>query len=225
MAEHARPTPPSSLALLRHPCPLGRGKSLMLAVLLACCGTEDAPPEPAACVEHAASEYDAASGWGGDYCNAPTDLGCYPWKEVAADTCGEFVSMRTTATEATAVGECRTLLTSLNCGTYTADDGSELTFNVLEPDRFTMRAVGTYGGAAVDTTFYFNPCHQSCLSAVTLDTLDPDQQKVCDIPTVGKPVCLFPGTAHSLTFVRADSASLVIRTANKETAMSRVVDE
>ena len=203
----------------------GLRKFLLLVVMVAACGEKgpDSRPVPQ-CTEHAAAEFDEDSGWGGDYCNAPIDLGCYPWKEVAADTCGEFISMRTTATSASNVQACETLLTSLNCGTYADDAGSELTFHIVQPDLLTMRVTGTYLASPVDTTFYFNPCHQSCLSAVTLDTLDADQQRVCDIPTIGKPVCLFPDTAHSMTFVRADGDSIVVRTTGTETALARVDD-
>lgn len=178
------------------------------------------------CIDLASADFDADSGWdSADYCDAPTDLGCYPWHESAEDTCGPFTTMRTSATTAASAGACETLITSLNCAQFASDDGSsDLTFYAVDPDRFTMRVVGSYHGGAVDTTFYFNPCHQNCLSAVTLDTLDADQQKICDIPRQGKPACLFPETAHSLTFVRADGGSIVLRTAGQETAMARVDD-
>lgn len=200
-----------------------RSIAVLSLILLVGCGEKTS--EPPECRAVAATDFDVDSGWGaGDYCAAPTDLGCYPWHESSADTCGPFISMRTTATAAASADACRTLLSSLNCNEYASADGDRLGFYIEDPDRFTMRAVGTYLGAEVDTTFYFNPCHQNCQAAVTLQTLDPNQQKVCDIPIQGKPVCMFPETAHSITFVRADGGSVVLRTSGQETAMERVQD-
>jgi hypothetical protein len=197
---------------------------IVLTCLLAACGSEGEPE--AVCREDAATGFGENSGWNdASYCDAPTDLGCYPFHESSADTCGPFISMRTSATAQTGADACATLLTSLNCGTYAADDGATtLTFNIASADRFTMRVTGTYRAADVDTTFFFNPCHQACQAAITLDTLDADQQKICEIPRQGKPVCLFPEGAHSMTFVRADGGSVVIRSAGVETALARVVD-
>ena len=199
-------------------------KAAFALLLLAACGTNEA--EPIACEEAVASEFSIDSGWGSaDYCAAPTDLGCFPFHESAVDTCGPFTTMRTSATSDAAAAACQTIVTSLNCGIYESEDkSSRLTFNLGEPDKFMMRVRGKYQGADVDTIFYFNPCHQNCQAAITLKTLDPDQQKICDIPRQGKPACLFPETAHSMTFVRADGGSLVIRTAGEETAMARVGD-
>ncbi len=200
--------------------------SLVACGLLWGCGAKETGPEPAQCRAFAAGDFDRDSGWdSAGYCDAATDLGCYPWHESSADTCGPFTTMRTSATPGPSAEACRVLLSSLNCGTYRSEDGdSELGFHILEADRFTMRATGSYRGRAVDTTFFFNPCHQACQAAVTLVALDDNQQTICDIPRQGKPVCLFPETAHSLTFVRADGGSVVLRTAGNETALARVVD-
>lgn len=200
--------------------------TILVALGLAACGEKDGTPSAPTCSELASADFQTDSGWGSaDYCDVPTDLGCYPWHASTPDTCGPFTTMRTSATPDASATACETIITALNCGEYAAEDGSaDLSFFAESADRFTMHVTGTYNGSAVDTTFYFNPCHQNCQAAVTLVTLDPDQQKICEIPRQGKPACLFPETAHSMTFVRADGGSIVIRTAGKEVALARVVD-
>lgn len=185
----------------------------------ACGDGEEEAPE---CRAVAAEDYDVDSGWGsGDYCASPTDRGCFPYHESAADTCGPFTTMRTSATSADDVAACRTILDVINCGTYADDAGTSLTFHVEEPDRFTARMLGTLRGTAVDTTLYFNPCQQGCLGAVSLETFDEGQQRVCDIPRMGKPVCLFPETAHVATIARVDATSMEIRTSSGSLALAR----
>lgn len=198
---------------------------MLLAAQFGC--SAEAEPEAPACIDVASADFDEDSGWGAQhYCAAPTELGCFPYHESSEDTCGPFTTMRTSATSAEGAAACATLLTSLNCATFASDDGAtRLSFYIADADRFTMRVLGTYKGVAADTTFHFNPCHQNCQAAVTLDTLDTEQQKICEIPRQGKPVCLFPETAHSLTFVRADGGSVVIRTAGEESALARVSDD
>ena len=186
--------------------------------MLAGCGKEDEPRE---CVQHAAGDYDAQTGWqSADYCAVPTDLGCYPFRKGSDDACGDFVTMRTHETADSDAAACRTMLQNLNCGQYRGDD-ADLTFHVADPERFSMHVTGTFRGVDVDTKFFFNPCQPGCQAAIVLDTIDDSQQKICEIPNMGNPQCLFPESAHTLTFVRADAGSMVVRTAGKESVLSR----
>lgn len=195
-------------------------------LLLAACGPNENNGEAPMCESVTASAFEEDSGWGAsDYCDIPTDLGCFPYFAGADDSCGPFVSMRTSETTADQVQACQSLLTTLNCGTYTNDADTTLEFYIEDADRLSMRVVGTYQDLDVDTVFYFNPCHQDCQAAITLETIEPDQQKLCEIPRQGKPNCLFDEGAHSITLVRADDASMVIRTAGEETALSRPLNE
>ena len=200
--------------------------SLTLVVGLGSCGKDENDAALPECATFADADYDEDTGWGSDaYCAAPTDLGCFPYHESAADTCGPFDTMRTSATSQEDADDCRALLQTINCGTFTDSAGTTLGFYVREPEKFAVDVVGTYKDAPVDTTFYFNPCQQSCLSAVTLDTIEADQQKVCDIPRQGKPACQFPGTAHTVTWLRYDAQGMEIRMAGETTGLSRVADE
>jgi hypothetical protein len=204
---------------------LRRSLLLLSFVALSACGSEKEAPAPD-CVAVAEADFAQESGWNvTGYCSVPTDLGCYPWHGASEDACGPFTTMRTSVTTQASADACATLLTALNCGEFAEVDGTNrLSFFVEDADRFTMRAIGSYNGADVDTTFYFNPCHQNCQAAVTLEVLDADQQKICEIPRQGEPACLFPETAHSMTFVRADGGSVVLRTAGNETVLARVVN-
>jgi hypothetical protein len=203
-----------------------RRLAFVFAALLVGCGSQNNGEGPV-CQSVTASDFQRDSGWGAsDYCDVPTDLGCFPYHAGSDDTCGPFVSMRTTENTAEQIDACEALITNLNCGRYTNDDGTTLEFFVEDnASDLATRVVGTYQGQEVDTNFYFNPCHQNCQAAITLETIEPEQQKLCEIPQQGKPVCLFDDTAHSVTFVRADDTSMVIRTAGEETALSRILDE
>ena len=66
-----------------------------------------------------------------------------------------------------------------------------------------MRMTGTLDGRSFDTLLHLNPCQPSCLAGITLETIDDEQQKVCEIPRQGLPACLFPETAHNVTFKEA----------------------
>lgn len=199
---------------------------LALAVLAAACGKEENNGTAPECVNFVEEDFDAQTGWeSGDYCAAPTDLGCFPYHESEPDTCGPFDTMRTSATAPDDATDCRTLLQTINCSTFTDSAGTTLGFYVREPEKFAVEVSGTYKDAPVDTTFYFNPCQDGCLSAVTLDTIEPDQQKVCEIPRQGKPACQFPPTAHTVTISRYDSESMEIRMAGQSTGLSRIVNE
>lgn len=196
--------------------------AVFLAVFLLGCGGSKAPE----CPSLDGANFDADSGWNDtSYCASPGELGCFPFHASSADSCGPFITMRTTATGAAEAGACEQLIRQLNCGTYSDGGETSLTFHAATPDRLTMDVFGTYKGVEVDTTFFFNPCKDNCQSAITLDTIAPDQQKICEIPRQGKPVCLFPDTAHPITFVRADASSMVLRTAGEEVALDRVADE
>ncbi len=192
-----------------------------MALVAVGCGAEP-EPEPIECPAVSSADFDATSGWGdAGYCDAPTELGCFPYHESSEDTCGPFVSMRTTATSEAAVSECESVLEIVNCGTYADDAGTSLSFYVEDAANLAVRVVGTYAGSDVDTTWYFNPCQGGCLSAITLETLSADQQKICEIPRTGKPVCLFPETAHTVTIARVDAASMELRMAGVSVALSR----
>lgn len=196
---------------------------VLIALSLAACGGEE---EARQCLSLDGADFDADSGWNGaDYCDAPSVLGCYPFHESDADTCGPFTTMRTSATPADKADACDDLMKALNCGTFADGAGTSLTFHAASPDRFTMDVSGTYKGEDVDTVFYLNPCQDNCQAAITLDTIEPDQQKICEIPSQGKPVCMFPETAHSITFVRADAGSVILRMSGVETVLEKVADE
>lgn len=178
------------------------------------------------CTAAAPADFGADSGWGSaQYCASPSELGCYPFHESAEDTCGPFMTMRTSATTAAGADACQALLTAIDCGTFTDDADTTLSFDIVDADRFTAAVSGTWKGTPVDTTFYFNPCDDGCLSAVTLETIEPAQQKICEIPRQGKPVCMFPEAAHSVSIVRYDTESIELRMAGQAVGLSRVGDE
>lgn len=199
---------------------------LILGSLVAGCGPDDNNAAAPMCTDVAAADFDDDSGWGSaDYCASPSELGCFPFHESTAETCGPFTTMRTSATTASGADACQALLTAINCGTFTDDADTTLSFHVVDADRFTAAVRGTWKGTDVDTTFYFNPCDDGCLSAVTLETVEPAQQKICEIPRQGKPVCLFPDAAHSVSIVRYDAESIELRMAGQAVGLSRVGDE
>ena len=191
-------------------------RTLCVFLVLAACGDDDAGE----CRQIASTDYGVESGWQAPtYAPTPTELGCYPYRASTTETYGEFISMRTSATTQAGVDSCASVFESLNCGTYTGDAGS-LTFNVGSADRLTMKVTGKLNGTNVDTTFYFNPCQPGCLASVSLKTLDAAQQKVCEIPSQNAE-CLFPDTAHTVTFGRVGQDGVELRLGGKSYAMSR----
>ncbi len=182
--------------------------TILTALLLASCGDEEEEGLPQ-CVEAEPAAYDETSGWQTDaYAPSSTMLGCYPFHAEANAEFGAFISMRTADTSAMQVDACKTVIDSLNCQTYSGD-GNELSFFVESEDRLTMRVIGNLDGRQIDNLLYFNPCQTSCLAAVTLETLNDDQQKICEIPAQVSQ-CLFPESAHSFTFERLDNESISI---------------
>ncbi len=188
---------------------------LVILALSAC--SDD---EPAECRQVEPVDYAAKSGWeAATYAPNPTDLGCYPYRASATDTFGSFISMRTSATPQISVDSCADVFDNLNCGTYVGDAGT-LTFNVSNADRLSMNVTGNFNGKSVDSTFFFNPCQPGCLAAVTLKTIDAAQQKVCDIPSQNAE-CLFPDTAHTITFGRVGVDSIELRLAGQSYPLER----
>lgn len=191
---------------------------LVICALAVGCGDEEAGlPE---CVEVEASNFAEASGWqANDYAPSTTMLGCYPFHAEANAQFGSFISMRTGEVSDTQVDACETVIETLNCQTYSGE-GNELSFFVESEDRLTMRVIGTLGGQDVDNIIYFNPCQPSCLAAITLETIDDNQQKICEIPAQVSQ-CLFPDTAHSFTFERLDGQSISLRLGGKGYALQQ----
>ena len=180
------------------------------------CGDDEAP----SCPSLSSSDFVVESGWqAASYAPEPTMLGCYPYKVSESLTFGSFISMRTNATTQEQIDACETVLTSLNCGTYTGDAGS-LTFRVSSADRATMDVSGKLNGVAVDGKCFFNPCQPGCLAAITLKTVSADQQKLCEIPSQVTQ-CLFPEEAHSITFGRAGADAVEVRLAGQTYVLAR----
>jgi len=183
---------------------------------VAACGDD----EPAECRQIAAADYDTKSGWeAASYAPTPTELGCYPYRASATESFGSFISMRTNATPQSGVDTCMTAMESLNCGTYSGEAGT-LTFNIARADRLSIKVVGDFNGTNVDTTSFLNPCQPGCLASVTLQTIDAAQQKVCEIPSQNA-VCLFPDTAHTITFGRVGVDSIELRLAGQSYPLER----
>lgn len=184
---------------------------LVAALLGWGCGDEEARE----CTDVSAADFDATSGWEtSSYAPRTTEGGCYPFRASSEETFGEFISMRTGETAAGSVDACADVITALSCGTYSNGDDT-LSFYVADADRLSVDVVGTLQGRAIDTTAFFNPCQPGCLSFVTLETITDDAQKICDIPSQGLATCLFPDSAHSLTFLRASADSVEIRIAGQ----------
>lgn len=177
---------------------------------LAACG-EDAPQ----CDDVSSEDFQEESGWElTNYSPRTTEQGCFPFRSGADEVFGEFISMRTSETAQNAVDVCEDVLTAINCGTYSNGDDT-LSFYVRDADRLQVEVVGTLRGNEVESMVYFNPCQAGCLSFVALDTIAPEAQKICDIPSQGFAECLFPETAHSLTFLRAGEDAVELRVAGE----------
>ena len=175
-------------------------------VLLSACG--DDTPE---CKPVETADFSAQSGWEDpSYAPRTTDLGCYPFRAAADETFGTFLSMRTADTPTSNVDACSDILSAINCGNY-SNGSDELSFFVRDADRLTVDIVGSLSGRDIDTTAYFNPCQPGCLSFITLETITPDAQMICDIPAQGLATCLFPDDAHSITLLRAGADGVEVR--------------
>lgn len=183
-------------------------------------GCGDDEPEPVACVEVDGDAFDTPSGWEIEsYAPTTTPAGCYPFHAEAGAEFGSFVSMRTSSTGADRIATCGGVLSTLNCGTY-RNETMEFTFHVESEDRLTMRALGEIDGRSFDTRLYFNPCQNGCLGAVTLSTLEPDQQAICEIPSQVSQ-CLFDASAHTISFARVGDESITLRLAGGEHVLTR----
>jgi hypothetical protein len=192
-------------------------RALFVFCALAACGDDD---EPAECQQIVAADYAVESGWETtSYAPTPTELGCYPYRASATESFGAFLSMRTNSTPTAGIDSCETAIDALNCGTYSGPAGT-LTFHIGSADRLSMKVTGKLNGIPVDTMFYFNPCQPGCLAAVTLKTIDDAQQKVCEIPSQNA-VCLFPDTAHTITFGRIGLDSVELRLAGQTYPLAR----
>jgi hypothetical protein len=181
-----------------------------------CAETDETVAASRTCSQLDSASFADESGWQTDtYCPAPTPLGCYPYHAENNMTFGDPISLRTASTEDEDVEACRTLLTSLHCRRFVTDE-VDLWLGVRDADRLTMQVNGSWYGRDVDTIWHFNPCQPSCLAAVSTAELEPNQQKICDIPASGKPRCLFGAEAHSITFLRAAQDGLIIRLAGTD---------
>ncbi len=181
---------------------------LLIALVLMAAACGDDGPE---CRDVAPADFDATSGWeAASYAPRTTELGCYPFRASSDETFGSFLSMRTADTGASEVAACESLLTAINCGTY-SNGSDELSFFVRDADRLSVDVTGRLQGRDIDTVVYFNPCQPGCLSFVSLDTISEQAQKICDIPSQGLAQCLFPESAHSLTLLRAGPDGVEIR--------------
>lgn len=189
--------------------------SVMLGMVA--CGDDSAPE----CKTTTDADFARQSGWeAASYAPTPTALGCYPYKVSEAETFGSFITMRTSATGEAEIAACKTTINALNCGTYRGAAG-ELTFNVKSADRLSMSVSGTLNGRHVGGVWYFNPCQPSCLAAITLTTVEPMQQTLCEIPSQVTQ-CLFPEDAQSITFARAGADSFELRLAGQSYTFDRI---
>ena len=107
---------------------------VIFALLAACSSGEG--PDGLACEEFAKSDFAREAGWGpAGYCDAPNNLGCFPYHGSSADECGPFDTMRTSATSSNAIDACEVIMTSLNCSTFELENGTtRLSFNIAEAD-------------------------------------------------------------------------------------------
>lgn len=181
-------------------------------VLIVCaCGSEKDDMQTIECIS-VGDDFTTDSGWGAsDLCDDSQIGACYPFFGNNTESCEPFVSMRTDASDDASIDSCKLVMETLNCNTYVGDTG-DVTFHVETEDRLTMRMLGTLNGRAFDTILHLNPCQPGCLAGISLDTLDDDQQKICEIPRQGFTTCLFPETAHNVTFreVNRDRLNLVL---------------
>jgi hypothetical protein len=185
-------------------------------IALGCAEPNEDTVAPTTCPPLDRMSFDAESGWQSEsYCPAPTALGCYPYHAESDATFRAPISLRTSSTSAADIGACEELLTSLHCRRYVTDE-VDLRLTVEAADRLTMRVVGSWYSLAVNTVWLFNPCQPSCLAAVSTDAIEASQQKICDIPSSGKPLCLFDNDSHSITFLRAAPDGLIIRLAGED---------
>lgn len=193
--------------------------SLLFLVVFSCGDSETSAPE---CREIEEKKYTNDTGWGAsDYCEAPTKLGCFPFFGSSSTSCKSFHSMRTASTPDTGIDACKTLMGALNCNAYTSENGDSIRFSIEHEGELRMHIFGKIDGVSVDTSLFLNPCQTNCLSGISLETINPIQQKICEIPRQGLPKCLFPDSAHNITFRQADAHRVNIVLGGKDHLLTK----
>ncbi|GEM_PF-4448214 len=181
---------------------------LSVLVLAACGDDPEAAPE---CRQIDDALFSKDSGWGAkSYCETPTTPGCYPFFGADEKSCKSFQSMRTEKTSDASVNACKSLMNALNCNLYENENGDNILISVENESQLKINLFGELDGKTINTSMFLNPCQPSCLSGITLKTISNDQQKICEIPRQGLPICLFPEAAHNITFRQADANRLNI---------------
>ncbi len=197
-------------------------KGVFFTLILFCVACGDDPNAAPECRAVEDNAFSKDTGWGAvDYCEAPTTTGCFPFFGSTKNSCKSFQSMRTEKTQDASVNACKTLMNSVNCNRYENENGDNLTFTVLEEGQLKINLFGSLDGTQINTSVYLNPCQSSCLSGITLETLSSNQQKICEIPRQGLPECLFPETAHNITFRQADATRVNVVLGGKEHLLTK----
>ena len=198
-------------------------KRVLFTLILFCAACGDDPQTAPECREVEDNAFAKDGGWGAaDYCQAPTMPGCFPFFGATKNSCKSFQSMRTEKTTDTSVQACKSLMSAINCNLYENDEtGDNLKITVEDEGQLKINLFGSLDGVDVNTSVYLNPCQSNCLSGITLKTIAPDQQKICEIPRQGLPECLFPETAHNITFRQADANRVNVVLSGKDHLLTK----